>query len=423
MSPACSPGVAPDLGARWSPDGIRDPVTPSLHPPFDEAPRVLIAGGGIAALEAALTIREVVQAEEVVIELVSPAPDFTYPPLAVLEPFGGGAPWRVPLERFARDVDAIWRQDRVTRVDADGHVVGTAGRQQIAYTTLLLATGARQRPWLEGALTFGGDSGATLRDALEACTEGGVAGLVFVIPHGGGRPLPVYELALLSAGWLHERGCTDVPLTVVTSEAEPLNAFGTRASATVRSRLAEKGIALRTAAAVSRVGVGGPVLTSGERISADWTITLPLLSGPSIAGVPENDDGFVTVDRLGRVRGLDDVFAAGDITNFPHKHGSLATQQADAAADAILARLGLPIEPRPFHPVLQGVLYDDSAPAYLRADLDRRAEQSPRSYSFWWPPSKVAGRRLSPYLHVHAGAPRSPEVRPTGDGPARSERA
>jgi hypothetical protein len=101
---------------------------------------------------------------------------------------------------------------------------------------------------------------------------------------------------------------------------------------------------------------------------------------------------------------------AGDVTTFPLKQGGLATQQADAAAEAMLAALGVPIVPRPFDPVLNGVLYTDREPAYLRASLDGRGSE-PRPYAMWWPPSKIAGRHLAPYLAIRSGAPRAPEVR------------
>ena len=113
------------------------------------------------------------------------------------------------------------------------------------------------------------------------------------------------------------------------------------------------------------------------------------------------------------------MYAAGDVANFPFKHGGLAAQQADAAADAMLAELGLPIVPRPFDPVIQGVLFTDGEPAYLQARWRRepRAPSDPRAYSLWWPPSKIAGRHLSPYLAIRAGAPRTPEIRPDGAVP------
>ena len=55
---------------------------------------------------------------------------------------------------------------------------------------------------------------------------------------------------------------------------------------------------------------------------------------------PQFMGGVQSVTQLDdrRVRGLDDVYAAGDITNFPVKQGGIATQLADAAAEAIAAR-------------------------------------------------------------------------------------
>ena len=102
------------------------------------------------------------------------------------------------------------------------------------------------------------------------------------------------------------------------------------------------------------------------------------------------------------------VYAAGDATTFPIKQGGLATQQADAAAEAVAADLGLRTTAEPFRPVLRGLLLTGGAPLYLRAELagTRRGvsrvidamggEASTRA--LWWPPGKVAGRYLAPYL-------------------------
>jgi hypothetical protein len=75
----------------------------------------------------------------------------------------------------------------------------------------------------------------------------------------------------------------------------------------------------------------------------------------------------------------------------------------------------VPIVARPFEPVLKGVLYTDHEPVYLRATPDGQGSE-PRPYAMWWPPSKIAGRHLAPYLATRAGAPRAPEVRPEHDG-------
>ena len=55
--------------------------------------RVLIAGGGVAALEAMLALRKLAE-DRVDIELLAPDQDFFYRPLAVGEPFGRGGTLR-----------------------------------------------------------------------------------------------------------------------------------------------------------------------------------------------------------------------------------------------------------------------------------------------------------------------------------------
>ena len=108
-------------------------------------------------------------------------------------------------------------------------------------------------------------------------------------------------------------------------------------------------------------------------------IVLPTLRGPPIDGVPQTRDGFIVVDEHGRVRGIPDVYAAGDITLFPVKQGGIATQQADAAAEAILADAGFLDHPAPFRPVLRGLLLTGSTPRFLRRDVGERARAASRA--------------------------------------------
>ena len=96
-------------------------------------------------------------------------------------------------------------------------------------------------------------------------------------------------------------------------------------------------------------------------------IALPGLAGPFIPGLPHDARGFIPTDADARVAGCADVYAAGDATTFPLRQGGLAAQQADAAAEAIAARLGAIARAEPFRPVLRGVLLTGGAPLYLRA--------------------------------------------------------
>jgi sulfide:quinone oxidoreductase len=115
-------------------------------------------------------------------------------------------------------------------------------------------------------------------------------------------------------------------------------------------------------------------------------------------GVPADADGFVRVDEHCRVIGLDRVWAAGDGIDFPVKFGGLAAEQADAAAADIAAEAGASVERKPFRPVLRGRLLTGQGPRYLRYDAAGGGEGEATSHTLWWPPGKVNGRYLAPWL-------------------------
>ena len=100
-----------------------------------------------------------------------------------------------------------------------------------------------------------------------------------------------------------------------------------------------------------------------------------------------------------RCRGLRGVYAAGDGTNFPIKHGGLGTQQADAAAEQIAARAGAPVEPTPFRPVIRGRLIAGDESVNLQADIAGGGGEGVASLDYlWWPPQKIAGKYLTAEL-------------------------
>jgi sulfide:quinone oxidoreductase len=82
------------------------------------------------------------------------------------------------------------------------------------------------------------------------------------------------------------------------------------------------------------------------------------------------------------------------------KQGGIACQQADAAAESIAAHAGADIEPAPFRPVLRGKLLTGARPLYMRSDISGTAgdDSASSGHTLWWPPGKVAGAYLAPYL-------------------------
>lgn len=361
--------------------------------------RVLIAGAGVAGLEAALALRELA-GEIVDVELLTPEHHFYYRPLSTAEPFGVGHVNRWELADLARAAGAEFTPGELVGIDAPAHVAHTRLGLRIQYDAVMLACGARPLVAVPGALTFRGPAEVdALRELLGEVERGEVKRVVFAVPSGTVWPLPLYEIALLAATQL-ESSRPEASLELVTSEPAPLALFGTQASEAVGALLDERGIAVRTSAYAVEVTGGGLATVRGGTVAADRVVALPRLVGPEIEGVPRDRAGFVPTDPHGQVRGLPDVYAAGDVTTFPIKQGGLAAQQADAAAETIAATAGADREPRAFEPVLRALLLTGRGPAFLRVELGGGHGQSSTASDepLWWPPAKIVGRHLAPFL-------------------------
>jgi sulfide:quinone oxidoreductase len=365
--------------------------------------RVLIAGGGVAALESMIALRALAE-ERVDVELLAPDRDFFYRPLAVGEPFGTGEALRFDLGALAAGVGARHRFGSLAAVSGAGQRATVSDGTVLAFDALVLALGARRRVALPGALTYrGSEDTKALSRILDEARSGSVGRLAFVVPSGVTWPLPLYELAVQTASALSANGAK-TRIAFVTPEESPLGVFGREASFAVEQLLADHGIDLRTQVHPVRFENGTLQLVPGESLEAERIVALPVLRGVPVAGVPHNGLGFVHTDGFGRVEGLDHVYAAGDGTTFPIKQGGLAAQQADTAAETIAQLAGAPVEPAPFDPVLRGLLLTGAQPEYLRAELGgghmyaSTVGESP----LWWPPAKIAARYLAPYLAEHA---------------------
>lgn len=371
----------------------------------DGRARILIAGGGFAAVEAVLALRALV-GDRVAPALLAPEPVFHYRPAATREPFDLAPARHYDLRAIAAEMGADYHQGRLEAVASRHHSVRTAAGARLVYDKLILAIGARAVVGVPGAITFRDQRDLKLiRRVLREVGTGAATRIAFALPAASTWSLPLYELALLFARHAREHGLVIEP-ALVTPEREPLELFGRKVSLVLRDLLEDAGVRFvgGTAPAAFRRD-GSLALAGGELTRADRVVALPELRGRRLSGVPAGRLGFVPVDRNGRVEGLADVYAAGDMTTFPVKQGGLAAQRADVAAQAIAAEFGAPIAVHRTAHVLQARLLGGERPLFLRGELDWTGqpidaalvrEEDERGANA----AQVMGRYLAPYLET-----------------------
>jgi NADPH-dependent 2,4-dienoyl-CoA reductase/sulfur reductase-like enzyme len=333
-------------GGRLAPDAVieRELRAADHRRRARARPHVLIAGGGVAGLETLLALRALA-GDRVDITLVAPELRFINRSMAVVQPFRPQRVRGVRMQDVTAEHGARWHRAALDRVEHERRVVVTKDGDQLPYDVLVLALGARpEREWhSEGVLTFHDDrDGPAYRLLLHRLREDHVSRLAFVKPAGASWPLPLYDLALMTAAECAKHDRADVELSLITPEEEPLGMFGAPASAAVARLLDERGVSLYT----SSFGVPGRA-------------------------------GSMEVSPGGR----------------------------RLAVDRIVASVGVDIDPQPFRPVLRGVLLTGAAARYLRADISGCVgDDSVISRDApWWPPNKLSARYLAPYLSLQTG--------------------
>jgi sulfide:quinone oxidoreductase len=373
--------------------------------------RVVIAGGGVGALEALMALHDLGE-QQLQLTLVAPGDDFVLRPLAVAVPFSEGHVTRISLDDVCERFGVRRVKRAVRAVDPQAHTVTCDDGTVLEYDRLVLAIGAGAREAYSAALTFRDDDPTALNGLLRDLEQGYVSSIALVVPPAGSWSLPVYELALMLAKYAADVQFPQTAIHVVTPESAPLAVFGPQVGGAVEALLTRNGIRLHLDAYATIERSGRIAIAPGDRrLEVQRIVSLPIIIGRPIAGVPSDAHGFTPVDEHGRVAGVDDVYAVGDNANFPVKQGGLAAQQADAAAKDICADAGAPVDRDPFRPVLRGMLLTGEAPRYLRHAAAGGAGESRFSADqLWWPPTKVVGHYLAPWLArevgVEAGAPR-----------------
>jgi sulfide:quinone oxidoreductase len=375
---------------------------------------VVIAGGGVAAAEAAVALRDLA-GDRVNIKLVAPNDDLFYRPMTVGEPFGHAKAPSIPLERIAAEHGIDLLKDSFAWVDRKTRTAHMQSGDELPYDALTLCLGATTRARFQHAITIDDRALDEQLHGLVQDVEGGyVKSLAFIVPGRRAWPLPIYELALMTAARAADMNI-ELAITLLTTEQTPLEVFGAGVSQGVSALLDDAGIS-RIHAADCDVARGGQILIAPtgsawarehslvdrgpHELQVDRVVAAPELVGPYVRGIPGGVNGFIGVDPHCQVRGVQRIYAAGDATDFAVKFGGAAAQQADTAARAIASLAGAHVTPTPFHPVIRGVLMTGDKVRYLSARVtgghgfNSQITQEPT----WSPVNKIDALYLAPYL-------------------------
>lgn len=410
------------------------------------SPVVCVVGGGTAGLEGLLLARELLgpQAD---LRLVAPEREFRYRPTSADSLFRPVAERGLRIADIVAQAGATWIDDRAAAVDDAQRSILTRDGDTVEFDFSLLAAGARSKRALrQGYLWARGGDPSFLDRLLEQAAAGSVRTIAVVVPRGARWPIPAYELALVLA-WSASASASRTRVTLITTEARPLDALGTDACDAVVRELEAAGVELMTAVEVldgpddglpgepvSVRIVAEPEAQAAGALSAspadsirpyrrgdalvrfDSLISLPTVIGPNIAGVAADAGGFVEVAEDLRVCDTQRVWAAGACIAAAFEHSALAARQADAAIMMIAAECtGATVGDAagaPSAPELTGMLLTNQRDQWLAENPPGTHEPSTRC--IWWPPGRAVGQMLA--RHIAAADPSTTQALPGNPG-------
>ena len=332
-------------------------------------PRVLILGGGFAALETAFLLRmRALDACE--IDLVSDSERFLFRPNTIYVPFGADPEhFYVDLAKPLGRRGIGLQKGVVAGVEPKGKTVSLGDGRELPYDRLVIATGAGMRaeeiPGLtEHAATIWTphtmlELGRRFRRLRDAALGGQAQRVLFLVPPNNKCAGPLYEIVFMLETWLRrERAREAVQITYSTYEASYIQAFGPRLHEVVQAEFSERGIEGHTNEAVSEVSAGQARFAQGATRDFDLLVAFPpYVAATRYEGLPSDERGFLHTDpRTRQVVGEPDIYAPGDAGDFPVKQAFLALLQSDAVAEHLAAEITGREFASPFDPVSMCVM-------------------------------------------------------------------
>ena len=332
-------------------------------------PRVLILGGGFAALESAFLMRMRMK-DEVDIKLVSDNDSFVFRPNSIYVPFGADPEsLLVDLHKPLGRRRIGFHDSAAVEVDPDARSVQLADGATLGYDKLVIATGAdtaaTEIPGLaeHAATIWTTETMMGVRERFERVRDRAKRGegskVLFLVPPNNKCSGPLYEIVMMLETWLRREHARDgVEITWSTFEHSFIQAFGPRLHEMVTEEFDERGIDGHIEEVVTEVREGEVVYADGSTRAYDELIAFPpYVAALDYESLPSDERGFLKTELDTRqVAGHPEIYAPGDAGDFPVKQAFLAFLQADTVAEHISAELRGKEFELPFDPVSMCVM-------------------------------------------------------------------
>ncbi|MDP2624221.1 MAG: FAD/NAD(P)-binding oxidoreductase, partial [Actinomycetota bacterium] len=294
-----------------------------------DRPTVLVLGGGVGGLVAAVELRKKLPRERRVV-LVDRRHHHLFDPSLLWLMTGGRTRERIvrPLERLrSQGIEVVTGE--IERIDPEQRLVSVDGTE-LAGEHLIVALGAEYAPGLVPGLAEAGhnfydlDGAEDLRDALVGFRAGRLAVLTATPVYR--CPAAPYEAAMLLEHDCRRRGVrADVEVDLYAAEPGPMGVAGPEVSAGVREMVEGKRIGYHPEHKVERVDPAARRITfaNGAEAGFDLLAYVPPHRAPRVvreSGLTD-ESGWIGVDRHTLETSFANVYAIGDVTSIPLQLG------------------------------------------------------------------------------------------------------
>jgi len=318
---------------------------------------VLILGGGIAGVEAAIYYRK----EGFEVELISDRSYVFIYPISIWIPVGTATFDDVafPLEKLAARHGFTLSIDRVTSINAKQRTITLEKGGERKTDRLIIATGASKmkHAGIEHTLSICGapEQSMQLKEKIDALIKKGNGKIAFGF---GGNPNdpsgvrggPGFELFFNLHHQLKKLGIRDhFEMTFFAPMAEPGARMGTKALSLMEMMFKRNRFGSRYGKKITRFEENGVIFEDESFLESDLTMFIPAGDGLAFikeSDLPQNSAGFIRINDYCEIEGVERWYAIGDAAalegpDWKAKQGHIAEVMARNAAHNSAIALGL----------------------------------------------------------------------------------